>query len=463
MAFTTQIIYTISGTSDRNHAYGTIDTYSSTTINDSDVLVVKLNGVLLVLTTDYTVDDGVAKEIVLVGGLTIAANDTLVVSRDVSIDDPIVDWSNNTVVDADDLDKMAQQSVFKLQELVDQASDSVTLNIADDCWDGQGKPTCNFAATSSSTGLPTLAQVQDLLEGVGTATVDNTTEWYFDGTGAATDFILTDSPPGLTEGEELIVYVNNVPQYPSSVADSFTGAYTINSTGVQPVIEFTSAPSSGTKNIYIRAFSGSVATAFLSRSITGSSIALDEITGEHLYVAAGASKRVIFFGADGQPDDEDGRVITVNDIWDWTTGLGLITLDSFAVPTASIVMNSNQITGLTAGSSGDHAVNKTQMDAAVATASVLTGSAYVPVTLSGTPGTDYSNSDASAAHVVIKYDGSALVTVSVSHDSNTGNYVLLGSIGQGTTQSSMSFFVPSGGLYKFVTTEPDLVHIQTFS
>jgi len=461
MAFTTQIVYTISGTGNRNHAYGTIATYTGTTISDSDILQIELNGNLLILTTEYTVDDGVAKEIVLDASLTIAAEDTLVISRVTDIDNPIVDYENNTVVDADDLDLSAKQAIYKLQELVDKDNDSVTLNVSDDCWDGQGKSACNFAATSSSTGLPTLAQVQDLLEGVGTATVDNVTEWYFDGTGGATSYPLTGAPAGLLDGKELIVYVNSIPQYPSNAAASYTGAYSVDTTNPVPTIEFTSAPSSGTKNIYIRAVSGSVATAFLERSITGSSIALDSITGEHLYVGVGASKRVMFFDSLGQPNGENARVITVNDIYDWTSSLALVELNSFASPSADINMESNKITSLTAGSAGGDAVNKTQMDAAVATANTLTASAYVSVSTS--LGADNTHASSSAAFVVAYLNSGGSCDISVSHDSNTGNYVAIGSIGVQSAQTSMSFFVPAGGLYKFTTTIPNSIHIQTFS
>jgi len=349
MAFITQIVRTISGTGDRNHPYGTISTYSNTTVNDSDVLTVTLNGTLLTLTTDYTVDDSTAKQIILDTSLTIAANDTLVIARDTDIDNPYVDYTNNTLVDADDLDLSNKQFLFKLQELDVKTDGSVTLDLSNNYWDGQGYATYNFAPAVLSSGLTTLAQVQDMLAGVSTATINNTTDWTLTGTGAQTSFDLTNAPQGLADPEELIVYVNNVPQVPDV-------GYGLDVSGVSPAVTFTTAPASGDV-IYVRAFSGTVSTTFGDNSVTESAIADNSIGIRHLMMGTGSTKRVVFYGTDGQPDASDARVIVLNDIFDWPSapGTGTLTdvnMNNLELPTASVDMNTHKFTNLVSGTAG---------------------------------------------------------------------------------------------------------------
>lgn len=358
MAFTTQIVYTISGTSDRNHAYGTIETFDDTSINDSDILQVSLNGSILTLITHYTVDDGVAKEIVLDPALTIAADDTLVILRVTDIDDTIVDYTNNSVIDADDLNLSNDQLLFAIQELNTDSDNSLQYDVVEDCYDALNRRICKLASGTSSSDAVNLGQVQNLIAGTDTAAVDDIVRWNFTGDGTTTVFTLTSPTPpaGLNLATQVMVYVDGVFQLP-------TTNYTLTAGGTT-VVTFTTAPLNTTV-IQVLTVEGIVAVTFPDGSIDGDAIADNSITNDHINVGVGDADRFNVYDINGDPV---ARVIVHDDMSDFDTGVRENRLDQMAAPTSAVSFNSKKITSVLAGSVSTDGVNKGQMDAAITAA-----------------------------------------------------------------------------------------------
>ena len=197
------------------YGYGDIETWDGTSIADSDLLQVYLNDDLLTLTIHYTVDD-VDKEIDLDAGLDRVADDVLTIKRMTDIGEPYVDFTNNSTIDASDLDLATGQNRFKLQEINTDLTNTLGLDTINDCWDAEGKKICNLAAAVSSTDAVNLGQVQNILAGVDTAEIDNIVRWSFTGDNTTTDFTLVDAPTGLLEDDQVLVWVNTVLQTPGS-------------------------------------------------------------------------------------------------------------------------------------------------------------------------------------------------------------------------------------------------------
>ena len=105
--------------------YGSIATYDGTTITDGSVLALSIDGIVQVLDTDYTVDT-VNQDLVL----TVAATggELAVVTRVTEGDSPYVDFTNNTAVDADDVDLAIKQLLFLIQETVTSIGDFLTYS-----------------------------------------------------------------------------------------------------------------------------------------------------------------------------------------------------------------------------------------------------------------------------------------------------------------------------------------------
>lgn len=362
MAFVTQIVYTISGTSDRTHPYGTIDTYTATTINDSDILIVTLNENPLTLTTEYTVDE-TNKDIILDAGLTITAQDKLVITRSVDIDDPIVDYTNNTAFDADDLDLANQQAIFALQELTNKTANAITLNVENDCWDGQGKTTCDFLPSTVSTGLTTLAQVNSLISGAEVAT---TQEGYYElltGDGATTSFGLPSFPITDINVDKINVFQDGIHQLP-------TTDYTYALVGSTPTVTFTTIPANGAK-IAVRSLRGSVLATLDTASVDGDAIVDGTLSVDSLDVASGADNRFLKFNTTGVASVE---TIEHTEISDFDAGVQANRLDQLTQPTSAVFFGDQQIASIATGTEDNHGVNKAQMDAAIALGSTAAGS-----------------------------------------------------------------------------------------
>jgi hypothetical protein len=416
MAATTEVSRLAASGSDKTYSYAAIATWDGTTIADADLLQVYDNGTLLTLTTHYTVDD-VNENIVLVDAYTISTNDRITIKRVTNITDPYVDFVNNSSIESSDLDLAIGQNRFKIQEIETATNNSLQYDIVNDCWDGLGYKACNFASATTSNDLVTYGQVQNLIAGVDTADVDNFVRWSFVGDGTETDFVLDDAPSGLSDASQLLVIVDGVAQAP-------TTNYTLSSTLPRTVTTTAAVPNG--KVLQVLTVQGIVSSVFAAGTVGTDAIVDDAVTLAKINIGAGVADRFLVFDINGDPT---GRVIDHTDIPDFDTGVQTNRLDQLATPTASVAMGSQKITGLLAGAADTDAVNKGQMDTAIAVvsdavAAVDTVNVAAATTLTAGSGEIANPSSTYATVFYINIVGSSNGgTASISVKTSGGSYV----------------------------------------
>lgn len=341
--------------------YAAITLSDSDTINHLDQLKVSLNGTVLTPTTDYTLDEPTTTMTV---SATIAVDDILLIERDTDVDDPRVTYVNNALIDKDNLNASYEQILFRLQELNSEIGNAITLDLSLNCWDGLGYPACNFAPATTSSGLVTLAQVQSLIAGVDIATSDDVNKIMLSGDGSTTVFGLPGFPTTDLRDEVLQVTLSGVMQVP-------TTDYTFTLVGSTPTLTFTSAPPTGTNNILVRAFKGTIQASYADTTIDGDALITGSVPVTALEAAAGVADRFITFNASGV-----GSIGTIDhtQISDFDAGVQANRLDQMALPTTTVNFNGQTLTGVPTPTSGGHGANKSYVDAAVLAASSVSGS-----------------------------------------------------------------------------------------
>lgn len=448
MPIVTEKIYSISDVGDKTYAYGDIATFDGTSISDDSVLSVFLNGAELFLTTHYTVDD-VADEVVLEASLDLTIGDSLIIRRTTDITAPFVDFINNSIIEASDLDLAVLQLLYAIQELTTDADNSLKYDVVNDCYDALNRRICNLGPATGSTDAVNLGQVQNLLAGVDTAEIDNLVRWSFVGDGSTTEFTLTSPPSGLMDASQVIVSVDGVVQLP-------TTNYTVTKSGTT-VVTFTGEAPANTAIIQIITANGIVSVTFPDNSIAGTALEDDAVGVDKINVGLGVADRFLVFDINGDPT---AQTIDHTLISDFDTGVRTNRLDQMTAPNNDIDMNTNQITGLVAGTLDTDAVNKGQMetyaDAAAASAvATLSVSSFSDVSGSMSINTERSNSTDKAKYVVATIDGQSFDTT-VSLKMAGESFVVLATVGDADTAQPISFWVPAGGGYKFSNVIPTI-------
>jgi len=366
----TEVQHEVTGSGDKTHEYGTIPTFASNiSIDDEDILEVYLNGVLLTLTSDYTVDES-TETITLTASTMVEAQDIVTIRRSVEIDSPYVDFTNNTTIDEADLDLAILQLLYKLQELDNDVNDLIEYDSVNTYWDGRARKTGNFLPATSSDGLVTKAQMDNAIAGADVATVSDVFSTTRSGTGSQVSFTIASFPTEDTDDSSLMVTVSGVMQTP-------TTDYSVSIVGGRYTVAFVTAPPSGTNNILFRLYKGTVAAVFDDNSVDGSAIIDGTLDPDALDAGAGSGSRFIVFNTSGTP--VVSTITGPGNIVDFNSDVRANRLDQMAAPTANVSLNSNKITNLTAGGAGTtDACNVAQMESYVAanTSSSVAGSVY---------------------------------------------------------------------------------------
>ncbi len=460
---TTEIAYTVDGTTvvSKEFAYGTIETFDSESISDSDILEVYHEGTLLTLTTHYTVDE-LTESITLVPAFVLTLGDSVVLKRNVDTDDSYVTYTDNTFVISSDFNLSNLQLLYAIQELETDTGNALRYDIVNNCYDALNRKICNLASGTASTDAVNLGQVQNLIAGVDTAEIDNLNTWAFTGNGSTTNYTLTSPPSGLTDVNQLIVTVDGLTQTP-------TTHYTL-TVGATTQVVFDTAPANSSL-ILIRTAEGIVSVTFPDGSIDGDAIAINSIDLTHINVGVGDALRFMVFDINGDPT---ARTLVHTDVGDFDAGVRTNRLDQMTAPTASVSMNTQKITGVLAGTASTDGVNKGQMDAAI-TAAIPSGTTDVGgITATGTTSTNLStpvivsNAGSTAMFVYAEVaDTASSGSVTIEVKTAAGSYIEAGNIDFTSNESGMlNAIVPAGGACRISgTAGSDLIQLntQTFS
>jgi hypothetical protein len=248
---------------------------------------------------------------------TAPADDSLVeIIRDSRPDDRQVTWTNNTPVNAANLELEAKQFQYLIQEL----------------WH----------------------RIKALACELDTTTVDGGTANNYQATGDNSTTIFSLSPETGLSDNRVIVTINGVVQEPDTYAVA-------DSAGISRVT-FDEAPPTGAK-LGFRVFQGILTDyAVADGSITAAKLAACSVTFSKLCLDAYGSNNNYLIKRTGTWIASSPSYA---DFSDFAAGVRLNRLDQMAAPTANVSMNSHKITNLTTGTASTDAVNKGQMDAAI--------------------------------------------------------------------------------------------------
>lgn len=325
----------------------------------------------------------------------LVEGDFIQIQRDTEKCERLVDFVSTAILTEADLNLSSQQIFFLAQEAYDLAYDTIRIDSTGLRWDGRGREATNFSPASFPSSLVTLAQVQNLIGGLDTATISGCASWGFEGDGiidtvpldgaenihvSSCQLIVTvdgvvllpacdpndENANAIPDSEELgteysVLGPSGDPPVPTPV-ESGCGQYHVEYIDGVPNVVFATPPADGAK-VHIRMIQGMVAVSAAPASISGTSLVdyTTPLAKLRAVNAVGNARRFVAIRADGVCY---ARNVEVADLSDFTTSVRANRLDQMAAPTANVSFNSVQITGLAAGTTSTHAVNKGQMDSA---------------------------------------------------------------------------------------------------
>lgn len=296
------------------------------------------NGILLIYTTDYTINT-VNKTVTFTGAQpNLLSTETLRIARDTRKSSRYVDYVDSTNVTSELLDLDSNQIFFLAQEAIDVQGDAMVRNTSGQ-WEGRGYRITNLGAGTNGTDAVTLNQLQAAVVGALPATLSGQGVGSFTGDGSTSVFALPAAISTITDTSDVSVYVNGVRQRP-------TTDYTVASGN----ITFIPAPASG-DNLLLSWPEGVISGIITANSVNTAALQDDAVTPAKLDN-----------GTDGQILYTSGTTVTwftpTHDIIsDFDTGVRQNRLDQMAAPTANVALNSNKITGLSAGTASTDAAN----------------------------------------------------------------------------------------------------------
>lgn len=176
---------------------------------------VEKNGTVLTLNTHYTLSTSPTPQITLTSALV--ATDTLRIYRETPgrsaapNNQPLVDFTDGSVLTASDLDKNTQQLLYLVQESDDTGSGALAATLDGLNWDAESKQIKSVAAPTANTDAVNKQYVDTLaLYGV-----NQTSGQSWDLVGDGTDqYILQNPTPSAADPELFIVEVGGILQHP---------------------------------------------------------------------------------------------------------------------------------------------------------------------------------------------------------------------------------------------------------
>lgn len=354
----TEYVGTVGGTTGPFSYGGPVDFLPSDTESISTQLKVYKNGVLLVYTTDYTIDT-LNEEITLTANLY--NTDTLRCARETKKDTRYVDYQDSTNVTSELLDLDSNQLFYIVQEAFDLQTDAMTLG-TDGQWNGRGRRVGNISSGVYGTDAVTVNQLNAAVTGALPASLTGIGTLVYTGDGVTTDFPLPSAISAITDPSDVEVYINGLRQRP-------TTHYTL----VSENVRITPAPS-GSDNILLAYQEGAVSAILTTNSVTTNSIQDDAVTAAKIDEGTNGQVLATVAGATAW------TTINASYVSDFDTQVQTNRLDEMAAPTSSVSMNSQLITNLATPVSGSDAatrdyVNNIRDLTAMTANSTLTGSA----------------------------------------------------------------------------------------
>lgn len=248
-----------------------------------------------------------------------------------------------------------QQSFAVKQEIEQDLSDALKLNDRGDRWNARGIILGYGLPAVRGDDLPTLDQVEALIQDGDVIRVDQTAFFQFEGDGVETDFTL--SGYRQTESTMWLVFKNGVHQNGNTDSGADPDYSVVNAAGQDDVLSFDEPPEDGTK-IIVFGFVGTVISRIRDDSIETDHIQDGAVTLAKLGFSAGAARRFIVVAASGE---KVLRQAVSTDIQDFTAAVRANTLNQMAAPTTNLNVNGKKIVNAAAGSAATDVVVVSQL------------------------------------------------------------------------------------------------------
>lgn len=337
-------------------SFGPVALLSADTESIATQIKVYKNGVLLTITTNYTLD-AVNKEITTTA--PIFNTDVLKIVRETKADSRYVDYQDATNVTANLLDLDSNQLFYLVQEAYDLQTDSMVRD-TDGQWNARGYRIKNLGTAVNGTDAVNYNQLLAATSGALPASLSGYGYIAYNGDGATSSFLLPAAVSSITDASDVEVYLNGIRQIP-------TQHYTI----VSAAVLFSSYVPSVSDKILIVYPEGTVSAVLTANSVTTTSIQANAVTlakiqpgsnGEVLVTKAGVS--------DWEPLDSTY-------ISNFNAAVQSNSISSMTAAAASLNLNSNKIINLATPTNATDAATKLYVDTAAANP-VATASYTVP-------------------------------------------------------------------------------------
>lgn len=340
------------------YSYGSVALLDAAVESIADQLDVYKNGVLLTVTTNYTINT-TAKTITLVS-TPAYSTDVIRIARNTKKDARYVDYVDSTNVTSELLDLDSNQLFFTMQEAYDIQNDSMVRDV-DGLWNGKSYRIKNISNGVNGTDAVTMNQLNAAIEGGLPATLAGYGTQAYKGNGVDREFALPPAIYDVANPEDFEVYINGIRLLP-------TTQYTISGTNFKLQTGVTTPTS--TDEVLLSFPQGSVSAVLTANSVSTTALQDDCVTVAK--IAAGANgtflKTVSL--------NPTWSTIAYTDVSNFATGVATVRLDQMAAPTADISLNSNKITNLSTPTTSNEAANKSYVDAQVA--AVVTTGTWTP-------------------------------------------------------------------------------------
>ena len=409
----TEHVGTVGGTTGPFSYGGPVDFLPADTESISTQLKVYKNGTLLTVTTDYTIDT-VNEEITLTANLY--DTDLLRCARETKKDTRYIDYVDSTNITSELLDLDSNQLFFIVQEAFDLQTDAMTLG-TDGQWNGRSRRIGNIASGVNGTDAVTVNQLQAAVTGALPASLSGIGTVVYTGDGSTTAFPLPAAISAITDPSDVEIYINGLRQRPGT-------HYTI----VGANITITPAPTVSDK-ILVAYSEGAVSAVLTTNTVTTTALQDNAVTVAK--IAEGANGQVIATIA----GNTAWTTPTASLISDFNTQVRTNRLDQMAAPTASVSMNSQRITNLSAPSSGTDAATKTYVDDIRNLTCMNTGSA-----LSGT--TTSVNFSATCGFIAGQFTIQIPILQGAAAHYFSATGVITGSVSTNSPSNPIRVFVP---------------------
>lgn len=383
--------------------------YGSVVLLDEDVETVEnqldvfKNGVLLALTTNYTIDKN-QKHITLTS--PIYSNDRIRIARNTKKDSRYVSYVDGTNITSDLLNLDSNQAFFNIQEALDIKNDAIVLD-TDGKWEARSRPIKNVSNGVYGTDAVNVNQLNAAFEGGLPANLQGYGVLVHKGNGDTRTFSLPPEIYNVSSPKDFEVHVGGSRLTPNE-------DYIVVGTNV--VLDASVSTPGSQVDVLITYPRGAVSAILTANSVFTDSLQTKCVTpakinngtdGDYLKSDNGVAKWSSIFNAD---------------VKDFSDGVTAIRLNQMAIPTANVNINSQRLLNVATPTDTSDGANKSYIDNLLK--NVVTVQTWIPTLLENAAPSQGSYYQTSGLFVKIGKLCCIRVEVQITSSPSTGTQVI---------------------------------------